>query len=148
MITIVEGDILKSPISEVICHQTNCIGKFGSGVAGAIRRQYPGAYELYREYVGIRGMGAMGTIQPIYMEDGRLICNMFAQASCGYDGKKYTDSLAFEECLYRIKDVFPSETVIAMPYMIGCGLGGGSWEEIYGILQKRMSDRKLKLYRI
>ena len=36
MVTIHEGDLLASNC-EVICHQTNCMGAMGSGIAKAIR---------------------------------------------------------------------------------------------------------------
>ena len=148
MITIIQGDILNAPIAEIICHQTNCIGKFGSGVAGAIRKRYPESYSLYKEYIDKKGIDALGTIQSMRMSDGRIICNMLAQASCGYDGKKYTDEVAFKKCLIELKEKFGTENIFAFPYKIGCGLGGGSWAEISRIFLQVMSDRDIKFYRI
>ena len=33
--------------AEMICHQVNCQGKMGSGVAKAIKEKFPTAYQMY-----------------------------------------------------------------------------------------------------
>lgn len=73
--------------------------------------------------------------------DGKVIVNMFAQSNYGYDGKLYTDYTAFQSCLKRIKLTVPAGETIAMPFKIGCGLGGGDWNVIFGLIQKELSDK-------
>lgn len=58
-----------------------------------------------------------------------------------YDGKLYTDYTAFQSCLKRIKLTVPAGETIAMPFKIGCGLGGGDWNVILGLIQKELSDK-------
>lgn len=53
----------------------------------------------------------------------------------------YTDYTAFQSCLKRIKLTVPAGETIAMPFKIGCGLGGGDWNVILGLIQKELSDK-------
>lgn len=48
---------------------------------------------------------------------------------------------AFQSCLKRIKLTVPAGETIAMPFKIGCGLGGGDWNVILGLIQKELSDK-------
>ena len=45
-----------------------------------------------------------------------------------YDGGQYTNYTAFKRCLVHLTEYVPAGETIAMPYGIGCGLGGGNWE--------------------
>ena len=47
-IIVYEGNLLDSK-ANIICHQTNCKGVMGSGVALAVKTRYPAAYESYRK---------------------------------------------------------------------------------------------------
>ena len=49
MIKIIEGNILNAE-EDIICHQVNCRGKMGSGLAKQIRDKYP---DVYKEYVDL-----------------------------------------------------------------------------------------------
>ena len=48
---------------------------------------------------------------------------------------------AIQSCLKRIKLTVPAGETIAMPFKIGCGLGGGDWNVILGLIQKELSDK-------
>ena len=50
-------------------------------------------------------------------------------------------SCCFQSCLKRIKLTVPAGETIAMPFKIGCGLGGGDWNVILGLIQKELSDK-------
>lgn len=148
-IKIIDGDLFHTS-APVICHQVNCKGKMGSGVAKQIREKYPVAYESYRLlYNSEKNDTAklLGHIQWCYckddqMENGvRTIINMFAQDRYGYDGKCYTDYRAFEYCLEQIKGVVLTNETIAMPYKIGCGLAGGDWNIIYGLIDRVLGQK-------
>ena len=43
------GDLLTAP-QKCIAHQVNCQGVMGSGVAKAIRNEYPKVYKEYKEF--------------------------------------------------------------------------------------------------
>ena len=120
----------------VFCHQVNCKGVMGSGVARQIRNEYPEVYHEYK-FLCSNGNASLGKIQPVKTSDGRTCVNMFAQYSYGRDGQ-YTNYEAFKKCLENLRkwmQAKPELTEIALPKYIGCGLGGGKWDVIYGIIK-------------
>ena len=64
---------------------------------------------------------------------------MFAQDDYGYNGKCYTNYAAFQECLQSLKRQVPNGVTIAMPYKIGCGLGGGDWGTVMQLILDELS---------
>ena len=48
MITIKEGDLFRAP-SGIICHQVNCKGNMGRGVAKIFKEKYPFAFSQYKD---------------------------------------------------------------------------------------------------
>lgn len=138
-VQIIDGDLFQTH-AKYICHQVNCQARMGSGVAKQVRAKYP---EVYDAYVGFcnEESNAFGRVQFAQANDCKVIVNMFAQSNYGYDGKLYTDYTAFQSCLKRIKLTVPAGETIAMPFKIGCGLGGGDWNVIFGLIQKELSDK-------
>lgn len=141
-IRVIDGDLFDTA-APIICHQVNCQGKMGSGVAKQIREKYPTAY---RQYVNIcadkKGdpSALLGTAQFVYGTD-RIVVNMFAQNKYGYDKALYTSYMAFTACLQNIaRQVAPGET-IAMPYKIACGLAGGDWNVVYKLIENVLGQK-------
>lgn len=148
-VKIIDGDLFQTK-APVICHQVNCRGKMGSGVAKQIRELYPRAYEYYRlAYNREKDDPSvlLGRIQPCYCKDEnietglRTIVNMFAQDKYGYDGGCYTNYKAFEYCLEKLKHIADAGSTIAMPYKIGCGLAGGDWNIVYGLIERILGQQ-------
>lgn len=48
MIEIIEGNLFDTD-AKFICHQVNCMGKMGSGVALQVRQRFPHVYEEYKK---------------------------------------------------------------------------------------------------
>ena len=48
MIKIIDGNLFDSK-AQIICHQCNCQGVMGSGVAAEVKRRYPHVYKAYRK---------------------------------------------------------------------------------------------------
>lgn len=152
-VKIIDGDLLGAN-AQYICHQVNCKGRMGSGVAKQIRAKYP---EVYDAYICLCNEGhnkkdpfwTFGQAQFVECHDGKTIVNMFAQSSYGYDGKLYTDYAAFQSCVSQIAEKVPKGATIAMPYKIGCGLGGGNWETVYTIVKKTLGqDYNVEFWRM
>lgn len=131
-VKIIDGDLF-STSARFICHQVNCMGRMGSGVAKQVRAKYPEAYLAYKER---HGEDMLGISQFIPCHDGKVVVNMFAQKNYGYDGKQYTSYDAFRKCLDWISQIAAPNDTIAMPYKIGCGLGGGDWDVIYSLISE------------
>lgn len=148
MIQIIHGNLLDSD-ADIICHQVNCAGAMGSGVAKQIKLRWPCVYEQYVKLCDAMQPGALlGFAQSVKTEDGRCVCNLFGQLNYGRDGKRYTSISALSKsCRLIAKQARPGAT-IAMPYRIGCGLGGGDWGEVLDMLTEVFKDRHLTLYKL
>ena len=140
------GNLLDAPV-DYICHQVNCQGRMGSGIAKQIKERWPIVYDQYiaafkereEEVVKLCGQWEtqidvsetfLGHLQQIPVSDTQTVINMFAQQWYGYDGKRYTSYDAFWACLGGIRDSIPKGSKIGFPYRIGCGLGGANWQVI------------------
>lgn len=143
MVNFVKGDLLDSNC-DYICHQVNCQGRMGSGIAKQIKEKWPTVYEQYMAGFKARqdkidrlsgefaaqidvSETLLGHLQIVPVEPGRSVINMFSQQYYGYDGKKYTSYDAFWECLNGVRHSVPKGSRIGFPYKIGCGLGGANW---------------------
>ena len=126
----------------IFCHQVNCKGVMGAGLAKQIKDKYP---EVYKEYLRVENP-TLGIILPVFTHDGRACINMFAQDGYGRD-KRYTDYDAFKKCLDAIESFLKSHHVhedvqIAFPYGIGCGLAGGDWKIVLCMLNEFANNIK------
>ena len=148
MINYINADLLDSDCN-FICHQVNCQGKMGSGVAKQIRDRWP---EVYTNYVKIANSKMLGKVQVLSIENANIpfqyVVNVFAQEFYGYDGKRYTSYDAFQSCLEDLKNQIPRRATIAFPYKIGCGLGGANWEIIEKMIDIVFKDYGVFIYKL
>ncbi len=143
-------EYLKKDITRVetglIAHGCNCQGAFGSGVAGAIAREFPHVRAEYmklfhsqKDLLEKRKRELLGCVQYVRdLKHGRVFANMFTQYSFGADGQRYADPSAIETalnevvmylyCYNRIADSHGDERLNLYIPKIGCGLGGLNWE--------------------
>lgn len=136
MIEIINNDIFKQKDIEVIIHQANCFCTMKSGIAKTISEVYPEAVE--EDLKTIRGdKSKLGTYTHVVCYDGfknTIIVNMYSQYDYGYDKKIYTDIYHMKCALIHIFYRFRNYT-IGIPYGIGCGLGGESWDNVYKVIE-------------
>jgi O-acetyl-ADP-ribose deacetylase (regulator of RNase III) len=119
-----------------ICHSTNCMGRMG-GLAGAIKAKYPIVYTEYLKYLKSPRRQALGTIQEVIITDKLSVLNMFGQF--GY-GRRTPDCMTNYEALRQIASELSTwskdkQSKLYMPYMLGCGLGGGDWDIVQDIFK-------------
>jgi O-acetyl-ADP-ribose deacetylase (regulator of RNase III) len=150
------GNLLDAPV-DYICHQVNCQGRMGSGIAKQIRERWPVVYEKYIETFNKRtkeisdifggptdplsaGATLLGHLQQVPISDKQTVINIFAQQSYGYDGRRYTSYDAFWSCLGEIKVSIPKGSKIGFPAKIGCGLGGANWEVIFRMIEQVLGE--------
>jgi O-acetyl-ADP-ribose deacetylase (regulator of RNase III) len=154
--TTISGDILDVP-EGVICHQVNCLGIMGGGLARQIRRAYPKVFDDYKHLCDLHGdesYNLLGEIQVIPVGTKKWIINLFAQYDIG--GGRATEYGSFIQCLEGVEkwanktgSLLWSRTdakakiPIFFPYKIGCGLGGGSWHIIKNILKNHVPSATL-----
>lgn len=136
MIEHIKCDIFKSG-ADVICHQVNCQGVMGSGIAKQVKEKYPVVYESYKRLCDSKKDSPaelLGFCQGFKAYDNYII-NVFAQEKFGYDGKCYTSYDALRKCLETVKSRFNNNT-IAIPYLMGCHRGGGDWNIVYKMIEE------------
>ena len=119
----------------VFCHQVNCKGVMGAGLAKQIREKYGEVYKSYKNLCD-QGDAKVGIVQYVNTFDNRICVNMFAQYSYGRD-RQYTNYEAFKKCLEQLEKFLLTSDVkeVAFPKYIGCGLAGGVWSKILEMLE-------------
>ena len=163
MIHYINGNLLDSNCN-FICHQVNCQGKMGSGVAKQIRDRWPEVYTNYifkcdqamavekEDPMTTKEDYLLGSVQILYIEEANIpyqcVVNMFAQAFYGYNGNRYTSYDAFWSCLNELKNQIPKNSTIAFPYNVGCGLGGANWNVIVTMIDVVLKDYDVYIYRL
>ena len=146
MVHYVKGNLLDSNC-DYICHQVNCRGRMASGIARQIRERFPEVYKKYRDRyedalrISLNPDKMLGSYDDVLLrDDSRHVINMYSQRSYGYNGKKYTSYKAFRFILECLKNDIPTECTIGFPKNIGCGLGGGNWKVISGMIEGILGD--------
>lgn len=142
MVTYVKGNLLDSDC-DYICHQVNCHGVMGAGIAKQIRDRWPWVFVSYHEYCNRcknRNESPLGEIWGVSIgrdnRNDQWVINMFSQESFGYYGGQFTSYDAFTKCLTTMADRLPRDKTIGFPKGIGCGLGGGNWTIISAMIEE------------
>ena len=128
-----KGDLLESP-AKIRCHQVNCRGVMGAGLAKQVKAKYPEAYEQYKALCDQFGSSLLGHTQFVVCHDGTIMANLFAQDGYGTD-KPQTSMVAMDQCLSQVASfAFRVDKMPAFPKYLGCGLAGGDWDEVSGLI--------------
>jgi O-acetyl-ADP-ribose deacetylase (regulator of RNase III) len=151
MVHYVIGNLLDSDC-DYICHQVNCQGVMGSGIAKQIRERWPEVYwsyeDAYKNYIWGNTRKLLGSVDIAMITcSTQTVLNMFAQDTYGYDRARYTSYDAFSDCLHEIKLIVPKDKTIGFPKNIGCGLGGGNWKVISALIEEILGkDYEVYIY--
>lgn len=142
----ITGDLLETT-ADIICHQVNCKGVMGAGLAKQIKLRYPKVFENYKKLCAKYDYGSilLGVVD-FEEVDKYIVANCFGQ--WGYGTKvKQTDYDALERCFKSVADFAIREELktIAIPYGIGCGLAGGDWNTVFGIITKTFANTDLEV---
>ena len=165
MITTINKDILTVD-KGVIVHSVNCIGAVG-GLAGAIARKWPKNADEYRAHVKRQKLPIMlmGSVFEVNVAHNVVVANLFGQNNVGTNerqteyaaliaGFKRIASTSFEGndketisfCGIGCEKVYIDLYDIYIPYKIGCGLGGASWNIVEEILHKIFDNSHKNVY--
>lgn len=167
IIEVIKGDLLNCKES-IMCQQCNCLTMKSHGLSEQVSKKYPWADVYGRRKIKTRNCTSEpsfpGTIQidtDPNSENNFKIVHMFGQILPGkpnsfmksyqsvIDNTKFLKDLKdgpierveyFKKCLESLDSLELKEPV-AMPYQIGCGLAGGSWE----IYKKMLNDCKTNI---
>lgn len=140
---IIEERDLLSVTEGIIAHQVNCQGAMGAGVAKAIRSRYPAVYNQYRQYLShfnehISPMGTCLIVNPTgdSLRDDFHVANLFSQDDHGTD-RRHTNYFALagalDDLAFEMENM--TQNAVYIPYELGCGLGGGSWDTVSALIE-------------
>lgn len=136
-VSVTDGDLLtllNAGTIQVLAHQVNCQGVMGAGLARQVRAAYPAAYHDYRQALR-SGDLRLGGVRVTPVGPLRFIAHLAGQAGFGRD-RPHTDYAALRSALEALAAWHRefAETVIGLPYGIGCGLGGGEWAVVADLI--------------
>jgi len=139
--TVIEGDLLEFPSlfeDVLICHQCNTTTVGARGIAKAIFAKWPDSnvYKLRKSQQTRDVMGSISVSPPV--------CNMFSQNKPGKPKGQETKEqryLWLKSCLGEILTK-TTQKLVAFPHQVGCGLAGGDWNVVKGILDDFASQMK------
>jgi O-acetyl-ADP-ribose deacetylase (regulator of RNase III) len=141
-------DIL-SVTDGVICHQVNCLGVMGAGLARAISVKWP---QVKTEYLKLlKGNGEdltklLGRCQVIPVGENLMVANLFGQLNYGRYSVQ-TNYVKLEDAFHQLRNFsIENKKDVYIPYMIGCGLAGGNWDTVFGIVYKIFNNLKQNIY--
>lgn len=130
------GDLFEQTDLKAFAHGCNCAGVMGAGIAVEFKKRYPNMFELYRTFCkgGAIVLGDCFTWTDVPSET--VIFNLMTQPSWKAGAILAAIEKSVSEMCIRANDLGIKR--IGMP-VIGCGLGGLSWEEV-GPLMERLSE--------
>lgn len=151
MVKTIQCDIFESG-ANIICHQVNCKGVMGSGLAKQVKEKFPHVYSNYIhlcEDYKHKGMSPLGNWQavPINYNDieDRYVVNIFAQDAYGYTGV-YTQYGALRTALESMKRAIEGMNYsVAFPAYMGCKRGGGDWNIVRQIIEDIFGRSKIEV---
>jgi len=143
MLTYKTGDILNAT-EDIICHQVNCQGIMGGGLAYQIAKTYPDVEEKYKRYC-IENMCSYdvlcGESYLVNINDNQEIANCFTQIP-NFD----TDYEAIEDCFTTLLMICASTNKsICVPYKYGCGIANGDWNIVEKIFEELSNEYKVPI---
>lgn len=128
-----QGDILRLQAGTIL-HQVNCRGVVG-GLAGALFRQHGAAFPDYFLLCDKYGIRNLGSVHEGHASRHLSIVHVFGQVHPGPNTDMTAVRIALNELVGR-----PLLEPIYAPYRMGCGLGGGNWDEYLAALTTVFPD--------
>lgn len=130
----IDGDIL-TVNRGIVVHQVNCQRVMGAGLALQIRKKYPRHYEDY-----VSRIPHLGGLVISQINSELYVIGVYGQERYGKSGRQ-TDYAALEKGLKAVKRIAAEKHLpVYVPYGIGCGLAGGSWDVVKQIVAASVPD--------
>lgn len=123
----------------IICHQVNCKGKMGAGIALKIRKKWPVVYEQYLLSFKTKQL-TLGNIQIVKISSFLYVANLAGQDGYGRN-KRYTDYTSLATCFSGLQIISDAlKLQIYIPYKIGCLNAGGDWSIVEKIINNNIKN--------
>ena len=148
---IINGDLLSSDVPAII-HQCNCFHTMKSGFAKQISSKYPEVLKADKRTI-FGDKLKLGGFSVAFIDDNNLkyVFNLYSQYK--YGRGLQTDYEALEEGLAEVLYYLNLINIkrVGIPYLIGCGLAGGSKKIVMDIIEKvqeEYPDIEIEIYKI
>lgn len=145
MIGFVVGDATRpiaSPGPRCIVHVCNDVGGWGAGFVLAVSARWAAPEAVYRAEDHL----TLGSVQLVAVEPQLYVANLIAQN--GFPSRRNDcalDYAALGRCLRTLADLTSRDWSYHMP-RIGCGIAGGRWETVQGLVNQYLGDRAVTVY--
>jgi O-acetyl-ADP-ribose deacetylase (regulator of RNase III) len=156
MITYLKGDATSPQASgpKIIAHVCNTLGGWGKGFVLAVSRRWPEPERAYRVWHHVRkvvpsiddgvvattGVFGLGESQLVKVKHDTFVLNMIAQEGTREGSKgppiRYA---ALALCLRHADNFARLRGASIHAPRIGCGLAGGSWEQVGPLIERIVS---------
>ena len=154
MIKHINGNLFSTK-ADIVCHQVNCKGVMGSGVALQVKQNYPKAYQDYMQDF-LADKLVLGHVCFSEIENNFIIANLCSQEDYNRNYKNknnvmvYSDYSYLQVCLNKVKDFCIENDLktIAFPYKMSCDRGGGNWEIVYQMIELTFEDFNVEIYKL
>ena len=144
-----KGDILDAPHG-IIGHQVNCQMVMGAGLAKQIRTKYPIVFQEYSEVMGKYPVKRrLGKCQMVQVNQNLYVANLFGQYHFAPRGQQHTDYGSLGLALHALNKWAKAkrpDLPIFLPKGLGCGLAGGDWDVVLGIIRDAVPDANIVRY--
>ena len=155
MVSFINKDI--TTITEgIICHQVNCRGVMGAGLAKQIRNKFPKVYKEYMQQFIYNNL-QLGNVFFVTISSTP---SLFVANLCGQDGYGrqgiFTNYQAVRQCLIKVAEFkktleltslpIHASSPVYIPDHMGCTLGGGDWEKVLQIIYEVTPDAIIAQY--
>lgn len=141
-----KGNLLDS-YAPLICHQVNCQGVMGKGLALQLTQRYPNLRSAYRNWLSGLGSKLLGDCQWVPC-DHHVVVNLYGQEFFGNDPNVcYTNLDALKAALLKTKtEAKHRNWPVALPYKLGCGLGNANWTDVLAMIEDVFRDYYVLIY--
>jgi O-acetyl-ADP-ribose deacetylase (regulator of RNase III) len=132
---------------KIIAHIVNDKGGWGAGFVLALSKKWKEPEEEYRNWAADTKPLPLGYVQFVYPENHKLaIANMVAQHGYGTALQPPIRYQALRKCLYAVNLIAKQYGATVHMPRIGCGLAGGTWDEVSKIIEEEMPDLEVFVY--
>lgn len=153
-INYVIGDATKPSVKKgeysVICHCCNTLGAWGAGFVIPLGRRYPSAKKNYEECIRtIPSKDLLGNVGYAKVDKNIVVANIFGQERIYTENGKIP--LDYNALRYGFEDILRHFSEYGTPYSIhmpriGCGLAGGDWNIVEGIIEDVFSKNGIEVF--
>lgn len=149
----IKGDLIKLAKEgefDIIAHGCNCFATFGAGIAPQIGKAFPESKhaDQISNLSSLERLGNFTSSSDAYQDKkGQhfhlTVYNLYTQYMPGSDFQIDAFTIALRKMAWEIKEHFADfidEGIkIGLP-LIGCGIGGGDWDEVSKIIKHELRE--------